>query len=143
MPAVCAPPEVVESYLLGVLTEPRREASFRFRTPGGEREFILLARGVEYLRVNEFLNQNIVHEVHTLQRDSDPQRIRDLLATLMYDKENASEVIHPTFLAALEERTAAVLEGAQVLVEVEPVYGAYVLLLAESVEWIETRAVLR
>lgn len=43
-------------------------------------------------------------------------------------------MVEPTLLAKLEERTAAVLEERKVLLEIEPVYGAYVLLLAGSID---------
>lgn len=133
------PPDVVESYLLGVLTDPRRrEVLFTFRAPAGQHEFGLLARGVDDLRINEFMHQNIVQEVRTLGGNSNPQEVRDLLASLLFNKAETSEVIHPTLLARLDECTAAVLEERKILLEIEPVYGASVLLLAGSVEWLDS-----
>lgn len=133
------PSDVIESYLLGVLTDPpRQEVSFMFRSPGGEHEFSLRARGVEDMLIDDFLHQNIVHEVRILGKDSNPQDVRDLLAYLLFGRAAASEVVEPTFLVKLDESTVAVLEERKVLLEVEPVYGASVLLLAGSVEWLES-----
>ena len=132
------PTDVVESYLLGVVADPdTRQASFTFRTPSGERQFSLCAYDVENLLMNEFSHQNIVHDVHILGPASDSQRVRDLLATLLFDKEGASDVIEATFQVKLEECATAVLDGRKVLLEIEPVYGASVLLLGRSIEWLD------
>ena len=131
-------PGLMESHLLSVRADPRRrEVIFTFRRPQGEHEFSLRAGGVEYLLMNEFLRQNIVHEVRVSGRESDQPGVRNLLAALLFDKQDASEVVEPTFLTHLEECTVAVLEERRTLLEIEPVYGASVLLLAESVEWLE------
>lgn len=131
-------PGLMESHLLSVRADPRRrEVVFTFRSPQSEHEFSLRAGGVEYLLMNEFLQQNIVHEVRVSGRESDQPGVRDLLAALLFDKQDASEVVEPTFLSRLEECTGAVLEERRTLLEIEPVYGASVLLLAESVEWLE------
>jgi hypothetical protein len=87
--------------------------------------------------MNEFSHQNIVHDVRILGVASESQRVRDLLASLLFDKEGASDVVEPTFQAKLEECATAVLGGRKVLLEIEPVYGASVLLLAGSIEWLE------
>ena len=138
MSAAPAPPEVMESYLLSVRADPRRrEVIFTFRPPEGEHEFGLRAGGVEELVMNEFLHQNIVHEIRVSGRHSNPPDVRDLLASLLFDKKDASEVVEPTFLTRLEDCTVAVLEERRILLEIEPVSGASVLLLAESVEWLE------
>jgi hypothetical protein len=138
MSAAPAPPEVMESFLLSVRADPRRrEVIFTFRPPKGGPEFGLRAGGVEYLVMNEFLQQNIVHEVRVSGRHSDLPGVRDLLAGLLFDKKDASEVVEPTFLTRLEDCTVAVVEERRILLEIEPVYGATVLLLAESVEWLE------
>ena len=137
--AAPAPAEVMESYLLSAGADPRRrEVIFMFRRPEGEHEFGLRACGVEYMLMNEFLHQNIVHEIRVSGRHSDPPDVRDLLAGLLFDKKDASEVIEPTFLTRLEDCTVAVLEERRILLEIEPVYGASVLLLADSVEWLES-----
>src|SRR5688572_13092164 len=125
------PADVVESYLLGVLADPgRHQATFIFRTPRGEREFSLCAHAVEHLLMTEFTHQNIVHGVYVLGPASDTERVRDLLAILLFNKESASAVTEPSFQTKLEECTTAVLKGRKVLLEIEPVYGASVLLLA-------------
>jgi hypothetical protein len=131
-------PGLMESHLLGVRADwRRREVICTFRPPAGEDEFSLRAGGVEYLLMNEFLQENIVHKVRVSGRESDRPGVRDLLAALLFDKQDASEIVEPTFLTRLEECTVAVLEERRTLLEIEPVYGASVLLLAESVEWLE------
>ena len=87
--------------------------------------------------MNDFRHQNIVHDVHILGPASDSQRVRNLMATLLFDKEGASDVIEPTFQAKLEGCATAVLSGRKLLIEIEPVYGASVLLLGGSIEWLD------
>lgn len=138
MSALPAPPDVVESYLLALMADPRNhEVSLKFRARAREREFGLRACGVDELLVNEFLHQNIVDEVRILGPGSEPRDVRDLLAFLLFQKQTASEIVQPALLAKLDECTRAVLEERRVLLEVLPVYGASVLLLAQSIEWLE------
>ena len=133
------PPEIVESYLIGLASDPlRRLASFRFRTPHGERRFDLRVNDVDRLLVNEFSQQNIVHEVRVLVDDSDPERVRDLLALLLFGRDRASDVTEHAFRAQLEAHAVDVFERRKLLLEIEPVYGASVSLLCGSIEWTET-----
>jgi hypothetical protein len=129
-----APSEIIESHLLGITSDPiARQAVFQFRTADGLRNFTLTARDVDELSVNEFLKQNVVHHVRILGAASDLGEINDLLAALLFDKSHAAEVTDSTFLAELENRTGNVVHGERILVEIEPVYGASVLVLAGSV----------
>ena len=130
------PSDVVESYLLRVEADPGlRQASFTFRTPRGDREFRLIAYEVQRLSMNEFSQQNIVHAVEVLGDARDPGRVRDLLSILLFDK-SASDIDEPVFRDQLDEAVTEVLDGRKVLLEIEPVYGASVLLLAGSIQWV-------
>ena len=130
------PSDVVESYLLGVVSDPDlRQASFTFRTPRGDREFRLMAYEVQRISMNEFSQQNIVHAVEVLGDARDPGRVRDLLSILLFDK-SASDIDEPAFRDQLDKAATEVLEGRKVLLEIEPVCGAAVILLAGSIEWV-------
>jgi hypothetical protein len=130
------PADVTEAYLLGVSTEPtRREVTLTFRDPGGRREFRLVAAQVEYMVIDEFLHQNIVHEVRLFGSGTERRVVQDLLASLYYNKDSA-DVVEDGLQSRLEESTRFVLDGRRALLEIEPVYGARVLLLAESIEWV-------
>ena len=126
----------MESHLLGIRADPlSREVSLDFRSPSGDHAFGLCAYEVEALGVNDFAHQNIVFEVRVTGGGSDPQVVRDLLAVVLFGVAAASEVVAATQVVKLEDRTTGVLEGRQVLVELEPVYGASLVLLAGSLEW--------
>ena len=132
-----SPDDVIEAYLLGVLTDPpRHEVAFTFRAPVGESEFGLRARGVEYLLVSEFLSQNIVHELRIHGSASAPTNVSDLLTLLMFDQAHVDAGLEPGLFAELNEQTASVMQERKVLLEIEPVYGASVLMLSGSIEWI-------
>jgi hypothetical protein len=138
MSGLHVPPQIVESFLLAVQTDPdSREVILTFRAPAADHAFRLRARGVESLLINEFLEQNIVHELRIAGEGSQPQDLRDALTTIFVDQAPTSEGISPTLRAQLDEHAAAIVAGRKVLLEVEPVYGASVLLIAEGVEWID------
>jgi hypothetical protein len=127
--------EVMESYLLGIRADPlSHEVALEFRSPGGN-TFALHAYDVEALELNDFAHQNIVFEVRVIDGRADPQVVRDLLAVALFKVAAASEVVADTQIRTLDERTNRVLEGRQVLMELEPVFGASLVLLAGSLEW--------
>ncbi len=132
------PVELVESYFVGVWADwSRREVqlTFRLRT---EHEVRLLARGVERLVVNELIEQNIVHEVRVSGSETAPDNAEELLAGLLFPWEAGSEVaLNAAQLAKLHACTEALRDGRKILLEIEAVIGATVLLLAESVEWLD------
>ena len=105
-------------------------------SPRGDHAFGLRAYEVEALDPNNFAHRNSVFEVRvTGGGSSDPQIVRGLLAGVLFGVATASEVVAATQVVTLEDRTTGVLEGRQVLVELEPVYGASLVLLAGSLEW--------
>jgi hypothetical protein len=129
------PVELVESYFVGVRVDrSRREVQLTFRLRS-EYEIRLLARGVEKLLVNELLEQNIVHEVRVSGSETAPDDIEELLAEWLLP--SGPDALDDARLVELEACTAAVHDGRKILLEIEAVYGATVLLLAESVEWLD------
>jgi hypothetical protein len=130
------PAEIVEATLLGIVADPEtKTVTIRFRRL--ERSFHASASGVTGLRVHDFIEQNIVDEARILGGTSDASELRDLLAAVLYGQPDAASVIHSGWLAAIDARAEEVRCGVQVLLELTPVYGAYVLLLAERIDWIE------
>jgi hypothetical protein len=130
------PADIVESYLLGIMTDPlRRDATLTFRTPSGDREFRLTARGVDELLMQEFARQNIVHAVWDYSLDTTVARARDVLARLLFDKDAATSLTDPECVGRIENTLKEVTAGRRILIEVEPVYGAVVMILAASAEW--------
>jgi len=129
-----APADLADSTLLAISSDPvSREVVLSFRN--SVRGFSARATGVDELLAYEFLRQNVVDEVRTWTRDSDARKLRDLLAMLIFERESAAEVTEPGLVARLDECASAVLEGRRVLVELIPAFGAWVLLLAASLEW--------
>ena len=117
-----APHDAIDAYLLGVLTDPpRHEVAFTFRAPVGESEFGLRARGVEYLLINEFLSQNIVHELRIHGRASAPTTVSDLLTLLMFDQAHVDAGLEPGLFADLNEQTASVMQEQKILLSTDPI----------------------
>ena len=138
MSGLLLPVELVESYFVGVRADSsRREVQLTFRLREGD-EVRLFARGVESLLVNELLEQNIVHEVRVSGSEPAPDDVEELLAGLLFPQmAESSEGLNAAQRAKLDACTAAVRDGCKVVLEMEAVIGATVLLLAESVEWLD------
>ena len=133
------PEEVVESTLLAIASDPvSREVILSFRLQ--QHRFELHATGVDDLLVDRFFNQNIVDEVKVFDADSDVTGVRDLLAAVLFHRDNAAEVVEPSLVTKLDDCTTAVLDGSRVLLEIIPVYGASLLLLAASIKWTDSDA---
>jgi hypothetical protein len=110
MEASRVPRDIVESTLLAIITNPSAQSvviMFRMQ----QHEFKLVARGVVHLLVNEFVEQNIVHEVRVIDRNSQATSIRDALANLVFDCEYASEITHPGLISKPERYTSDVIEA--------------------------------
>ena len=129
-----APSDLADSTLLAIASDPvSREVVLSFRN--SVRLFSARATGVDELLAYQFCRQNVVDEVRTWGRDSDAGKLRDLVAMVLFERESAAEVIEPWRIARLDECVNEVLEGRKVLVELTPAFGAWVLLLAASIEW--------
>jgi hypothetical protein len=132
-----SPLQLVDSYLLAVQADPvSHDVILTFRAPSGEHEFGLRARAVEYLIINEFSIQNIVHELRVFGKTSAPDDVRELLTLLMFDEAHVAAGLEPILIAELDEHTASVLREQKVLTEIEPVIGASLLMLSGPIEWI-------
>ena len=54
----------------------------------------------------------------------------------MFDQAHVDAGLEPGLFTELNEQTASVIQEQKVLLEIEPVYGASVLMLSASIEWI-------
>jgi hypothetical protein len=61
--------------------------------------------------------------------------VRDLRAGLLFGRKSAADVTEPTFLDKLAKSAEAIGREDGYLLELVPVCGASILLLAASIEW--------
>ena len=79
-----------------------------------------------------------MHELRVSGTETPPNDVDELLAAFLFPWEAESErTLNPAQVAELDACKAAVRDGRRILLEIEAVFGATVLLLAESVEWLD------
>ncbi|HEX7910986.1 MAG TPA: hypothetical protein VF534_23255 [Paraburkholderia sp.] len=122
----------VEAHVTGItFTEDDKGVSIFFRGQAKQR-FTLVAEGVDRFVADEFREQNIVDRVHLWDSASEPNDYRDSLALLLsgVGGEQRNEAV---WLPVIERAVIAIERGEKVFVEIEPVYGGWIVLLARSV----------
>jgi hypothetical protein len=125
--------DFTEVFLTAISELPaERSVALRFSRMGND-QVQLVAKGVERLRVNEFLEQNIVDELIIYGKESDVATTRNCLSELLFRIADAETIDNPAQIEKLEEMVNAVRSGSRQLLEIVPVYGASLVLLAESV----------
>src|SRR5688572_5843748 len=118
--------EWIESRVTAVtLIEPREVViALEHR---GKRGF-LRSDGLDRLIVNEFTQQNVVEQINLWASDSDAESYYSALAEIVSGvASNPGE--KNDLLAAIENEVAAIRESRKVLLEIEPVYGAHIIVL--------------
>jgi hypothetical protein len=124
--------DFVEAHVTGiVLTEDDNGVSISFRGQAKQR-FTLVAKGVERFVAEKFRDKSIVDRVLLLDLMSDPNDYRTSLALLLsgVPRDQMNEAI---WLPVVEREVAAIKRGEKVFVEIEPVYGGGIVLLAKSI----------
>jgi hypothetical protein len=122
----------VEAHVTGItFTEDDKGVSIFFRGQARQR-FTLVAEGVDRFVADEFREQNIVDRVHLWDSASEPNDYRDSLALLLSGV-SGDQRDEAVWLPVIEREVVAIERGEKVFVEIEPVYGGWIVLLAKSV----------
>jgi hypothetical protein len=121
--------DCVEAHVVGLqVPEQTKVVSIVLRLVGG-RTAILTAEGVDRFLVNELREQNIIDRINVWDKGSSQEEFQQRLAELIgADRDSAS-----VFSSLVASETHRIAKGERVLVEIEPVYGAWFLMLARSV----------
>jgi len=92
--------------------------------------FTLIAEGVDRIVVNEFREQNIVDRLTVWDSKTDPTEYRSTLVSLISGL--IGDAVDPAWNPVIEREIEAISLGSKVLIEMEPVFGASVILLARK-----------
>lgn len=120
----------VEARICSVsFSDTQKEVSLGLALAGGERKTLRIV-GVDRFVANDLRENNIVDRILIWDRSRGQQALRAAISTLVYGSEPPSnsdprEVI-------VDREVAAVERGEKSLVEIEPVYGAAIVALAEG-----------
>lgn len=128
------PQDIEESWLSGVETDAQRKDALLNFSKGGRR-WQMSASGVQRILIEEFLEQNVVEEIVLFDTNSKAEAYPDLLAQLLFRRETASELAEPEFKTVHDATMRQIQAGELLLLQVRPVYGASVLVLAEDIRW--------
>lgn len=90
---------------------------------------VLRADGVDRFLANEFREQNIIDRITVWDMRSDKDELHHRLAELIGNDKEPADI----FQSLIVSEAALILKGQKILVEIEPVYGVWILMLAENI----------
>ncbi len=122
----------VEGFITGIVVEHPDKIVSIFLLYRNQCNFVLKAEGVEKFVANEMREQNIIDRINVWDKQSDESSFRPILAALIsgqseYDKLNEA------FLPLIDLQVNTIRNEGKILIEIEPVYGASVMLLARKI----------
>jgi hypothetical protein len=124
--------EFVEARVIGIiLTEENKSVSVFFRGQA-KQQFVLTAEGVDRFVAERFREQNIVDRVHLWNSMSEPNDYRASLALLLSGVPS-DQMNEQLWLPVVEREIASIERREKVFVEIEPVFGGWIVLLATSI----------
>lgn len=127
--------DCIEAQITGIaVTDPPGGVEVVFRSAASA-NFSLVAEGVDRLAVSEFREQNIVDEVLVWDSRSPPGTYRELLTALVSGKDSA--LVHSTWWPIIETEMRLIRQGVKVLVDIRPVFGARIALLARRIDLVK------
>lgn len=94
-------------------------------------EYLIVLRGVKRFLGVELREQNIVDCINVWDSKSARTNILDAISTLVRGKLEAAN--DDKFTTIIEDIVSLIAESEAVLFELEPIYGAYLVALVESV----------
>lgn len=122
--------EFVEGHVTGVVVNDREktaEIALRSNTKG---QFIIRLQGVERLLVDELREQNIINNIRLWNSSDTVPDYHGVVACLVSGKDD--DTWAEQFASAIQEVERYIANGEQVLLTIEPVYGATIVALART-----------
>jgi hypothetical protein len=124
---------LVDAEIRSILVNPtRKEVRLELTNPGGDAKGTIVAIGVDDFVMHEMRLSNVIDRVRILAAAdaASPCTASAVFFLLQGRLPESTELEWP----ALKERLDAIRAGSLTLMDIEPVYGARVLLLATSFE---------
>lgn len=123
--------DCVEAHITGIqVADDAKTISISIRPMAGK-SFMLKAEGVDRFVANEFRERNIIDRVSVWNDKNQPEDFRKLLAVLVTGTYQLD--IDPVFDALIDQEIAAIARCEKILVEIEPVYGVWAIMLVQRV----------
>jgi hypothetical protein len=124
---------LIEANIYSVRVDPeRKEIGIELAYAGNGKKAVIVAEGVDYFVLKEMRISNVIDRVQIFGVDdvADPAVINSVFFLLQGRLPNLFEIEWP----ALQQKLNAIRNKYLTLMEIEPVYGARILLLAKRIE---------
>lgn len=118
-----------ESNLTGIQLQENSKIHIHIRKLNQE-PFMIVLEGVDRFVLNEFREQNIVDRVTVWDSDSDLNNYVRILKNLLSG--SFDDEVDPRFTPMIDKEIVAIKSGNKILLEIEPVYGAWITALAKT-----------
>jgi hypothetical protein len=125
--------EFVEGYLTGVVLRDKDKAVDIYLSDCSHRKHTLTAFGVKEMRVWEMRQKNIIDRISLWNSSSCESEYQERISFLLYGEQSDKNRVSPLRKVAVENAIQSIRDGSMILMEIEPVYGALVLIQAERV----------
>ena len=120
----------VEAHFLGIeLSESPEAVKLMFREPNGRR-FSLAGFHLHRLLVSELRETNIADRLNLWDSTADADNYRSALCWLVSGQDDPQNA---DWKQLVEAETNSIRDGTKVFASIEAVYGAQILMLAESI----------
>lgn len=130
--------DCVEAHVIAIsVMEQTKSVRISLRSPSSIL-FAIVVDGVDQLMIEEFRFRNIVDRVHVWSSANAPEQYRDCLKALVAGKSEGR--VSEFWRTRVEDETRSIQSGQRILVEIEPVYGAWIMILGQKIELVAESA---
>lgn len=121
----------VEGYLTGIaVSDGKKIVDISLRDASGQ-SFILRLVDVDRFVTYEMREKNIIDRINLWGQHSEEKDFREVLSSLVSGKMDGT--FEKEFLPLIDHEVESIRRGEKLLLEIEPVFGAYVIALAHNV----------
>jgi hypothetical protein len=121
----------IEGYVTGInVAEQEKCINVSLRDKSG-RNFTLTLSGVDRFFAHEMRDRNIIDRVNIWDKGSKEDEFRETLTVLITGKMDGD--FDKNFLPLIDSEIAAIHQGEKILLEIEPVFGVYIIALCKGI----------
>lgn len=123
----------VEGRFMGIVCEESTDSVQLMLEDSSRCRYVLTAHQVDELLMLEMRNNNIIDRISVWNSESDSLEYQKKLGVLLYgDSDTVGK--YPAYAARINEMSEKIKARQRVLLEVEPVFGALILMLIQRFE---------
>lgn len=121
----------IEGHLTGIaVSDGEKTIDISLRDVSGQ-SFILRLSDVERFVTYEMRERNIIDHINLWEANSESNDFRVVLSSLISGK--MDDTFDKRFIPLIDAEAESICRGEKMLLEIEPVFGAYVIALAGNI----------